>query len=198
MGRTFSFSERVLQVVTLHFFWILFMLRGFIVAGFFPSTAALYAVIRELARKKSIQSISVLYKKHYKDNFKVSNVLGWLFLLVTLIIITNYIYIPLYSDVVRLVMYTIIFLFTFLLLIIWTYFFPVITQYKLSYTEYFVMIFRMGFASLSALIVQILILGIYFVLIYLSPALLLLIGIVPLVYIQLFVSKSILQLNKLP
>lgn len=196
MNRLFKFSEKLYQTVKLHFIWLLFILRGFIILGIFPATAALYAFVKNPLKDQSPKELLHFIKNHYKKYFKVSNVFGWTFLFITFIILFNFIYISIYPEMIRLAMYTIILFISFLMLICWIYLFPVIVHYELSNSEYFVMIFRMGFSSLSSLIVQLLILGIYIFLIYLLPPLFLFIGIVPLAHFQLFVSSNILQLSK--
>lgn len=48
----------IYMVFCLHIQWLLHVVKGFIIAGIFPSTAAVYAVIRDLLLKKEIDSLS--------------------------------------------------------------------------------------------------------------------------------------------
>lgn len=69
----------IYMVFCLHIQWLLHVVKGFIIAGIFPSTAAVYAVIRDLLLKKEIDSLSYTFSNYYSHNFKVANILGWLF-----------------------------------------------------------------------------------------------------------------------
>jgi|SRR5690625_393200 len=191
MSRAFIFAEWLLEILKLHFLWIGYTFRGLVVAGLFPATAAVYAVVRHWQLKREARPTAVLFKQYYKENFKTSNALGWMFFVITGIIVVNFLYIPNYPEKMRLVMYGVIFFFAFLLAIAWIYVFPVIVHYDLSIPELFTVTLRSGFISLSGLIMQLLFAGIIVMLIYKLPALFVLFGVVPLSLVQVAVSINV-------
>lgn len=193
MGRTLFFTDWLLEILKLHFFWILYLLRGWVIAGIFPSTAAMYAVVRHWLMKKEAGTLSHLYKQYYQENFKAANILGWMFFVVTCIIAINIYYLPYYSEGMRLVMYPILLFFAVIVFIGWLYVFPTIVHYAFSISNYFVVILRMGFASLSGIIMQVFILGIFILGVYILPSVLVIFGITPLVLVQMAISYNIFQ-----
>lgn len=196
MERTLVFADWLLELLQLHFLWIVYIFRGWIVGGIFPSTAAVYAVIRHWLSKKEPQSLSKLFKQYYMENFKVANILGWTFLSVTFITVMNFLYLPYYPGGLRMIMYSIIISFILIILVGWIYLFPIIVHYHLSISNYFIVIIKQGFTSILGTIMQLLFLGIYLYCVYTLPALLLLFGIVPFVLVQMAVNINIFQESK--
>ncbi|MET3728091.1 putative membrane protein YesL [Fictibacillus halophilus] len=64
------------NLVILNGLWLLFTFLGLIAFGLFPSTAALFAVIRKSLRSKSDLNMLKDYWFYYKKEFIRSNVLG--------------------------------------------------------------------------------------------------------------------------
>lgn len=78
--------ERLLHLQLL---WLIYTLRGAIVIGLFPSTAALYAAIRKLLRDGGDIEINDYFKVKYKESMKDSNILGYLLLVMSVLLIVN-------------------------------------------------------------------------------------------------------------
>ncbi|ADU30540.1 YesL family protein [Evansella cellulosilytica] len=194
MKKIFAFAEWLLELLKLHFYWIVFILRGAIILGLFPATAALYGVIRHWIRESDYEDQLQLFKRLYKENFKVANIYGWIFTAISGIIILNFLYIPLYSeDVVKITMYTVIIFFIIILTIFWLYLFPVIIHYRLPIRDYFAAIIQVGISSPLAIIMQLMLLGIYSMLIYHLPPLIILFGIIPFALTQVAISNNIVN-----
>ncbi|ANC77360.1 hypothetical protein ABE65_011325 [Fictibacillus phosphorivorans] len=69
------------NLVILNGLWLIFTTLGMIAFGLFPSTAALFAVIRKSFRSKSESGLLKDYWFFYKKEFMRSNVFGCVFLL---------------------------------------------------------------------------------------------------------------------
>lgn len=191
MSRALVFAEWLYEILKLHFLWMIYIIRGIIVAGIFPATAAMYAVVRHWQLKREPKPISELFKQFYHENFKIANQLGWLFLLASFALISNFLYIPTYPEKFRVVMYAIILSLAVFLLILWIYVFPVIVHYKLSVANLFTVMLKAGFVSLSGIIMQVLFVGIFLTIVYNLPALFVLFGITPLALVQVAVSINV-------
>ena len=193
MKRAFVFTDWLAEVLGLHFFWVLYVLKGWIFMGIFPATAAVYAVVQHWMKKEEPIALSDLYKKHYEENYKAANILGWMFLAVTCILLANIYYLPYYPETLRLVMYPVLLSFTFILLISWLYLFPAVVRFNVPAANYFAVILKIGFTSFTGIMMQLFFLGIYLTVIYMLPALLLLFGLVPFVFLQMAVMFNIFQ-----
>lgn len=79
--------ERMFHV---QFLWILYILRGLIVAGLFPATAAMFATMRRLIRIPGGFGMNDYFKKEYKANFKKANGLGYLLLALLYLFALNF------------------------------------------------------------------------------------------------------------
>lgn len=194
MQRTLVFTDWLLEILKLHFYWVVYLFRGGIILGIFPATAAMYAVIRHWQMKEQEPpSLADLYKQYYEENYWAANILGWMFCAVTSVIAANFYFLPYYPETLRLFMYPVIISFTFILLIGWLYMFPAVVHFTMPVASYFAVIIKLGFTSFPGVIMQVFFLGIYLTAIYMLPALLILFGIVPLVFVQMAVTFNIFQ-----
>src|SRR5690625_7867515 len=103
MFKAFIFDELLLEILKLHFLWIGYIFRGLVVAGLFPATAAVYAVVRHWQLKREARPTAVLFKQYYEDNFKTSNALGWMCFVIAGVIGVDFLYIANYAEKMRLV-----------------------------------------------------------------------------------------------
>lgn len=85
------------DMVHLQLLWVLFTLAGLVIGGLFPATYALFAVQRQMIRKKSVGQLNKLFWKEYKANFVKANGLG---LLSSLLVLGLYLY---YQSVINIV-----------------------------------------------------------------------------------------------
>ncbi|MEI3612497.1 YesL family protein [Pseudogracilibacillus sp. SO30301A] len=195
MSKTAKITDLIFELFHLHFQWIIYTLKGFVIAGLFPSIAAIFAVIRHWLLKGRTEMLTKLFKQYYDENFRVANIFGWSVLLITLVVITNFIYMSYYPENIRLIMYAILVFMSIILFIIWVYLFPTIVHYKLSNHDLFLVMLKTGFSSILGLVLQIIFIGILLLIIFRLPALLLFFGLTPLAFFQMMVSIKIF--NKL-
>ncbi len=69
------FSEWVMRLMYVNVLWIVFTFLGLIVLGFFPATAAMFAVVRKWVMKQDIHVFQTFWKV-YKSEFLKSNGVG--------------------------------------------------------------------------------------------------------------------------
>src|SRR5690625_1115284 len=96
MFKTVKIMDWLYEILRVHFYWILYLLKGFIIVGIFPATAAVFAIFRQRLLKRELEPLDKLFRQYYKENFKVANIFGWLLMIVTLSVLVNFFYIPFY------------------------------------------------------------------------------------------------------
>ncbi|WP_052400600.1 YesL family protein [Oceanobacillus jeddahense] len=191
MSKMVKLTNWIFEILSLHMFWLIYIFKGFIILGIFPSTAAVFAVIRNWLLNGESKSIPMLFKQYYKENFKISNILGWFLTILTFTVIVNFIYTPYYLEQIQIIMYTAIILMSILLFISWGYLFPAIVHYRLAVYELFLVVLKAGFSSLKGMVIQVISVLILFLLILKLPGLLLVFGVVPLAFMQMVISMKV-------
>lgn len=123
------------DMVYIQMLWIVYMLLGIVVAGFFPSTIAMYTVIRNYLFYDKKNLIGRQFKEAYKTNFKRANLFGYLSL-------TIYICLILYFRMSVNIGNQFAFIFVglaFTLLVLYSivslYFFPIYVHFDLTFIE---------------------------------------------------------------
>lgn len=76
-------SEKVMLIAYTNILWILFSLLGFVLIGFMPATAAMFAVMRKLIIERDEEPVPIfsLFWNKYKEEFVKANLYGYLLLL---------------------------------------------------------------------------------------------------------------------
>lgn len=78
-----SFGLWVYNIFMLQIYWILYSLKGFIIAGIFPAFGAVATVIYKIFQEKEINfDLKIEFKKAYESYFKKSNRIGYVLLLI--------------------------------------------------------------------------------------------------------------------
>ncbi len=143
--------------------------------------------------KNEHEDLSKLYKRLYRENFKTANLLGWLFTVITAIVVYNFLFIPYYTELLRLVMYALVIFLTLPLIVCWLYLFPAIAHYQLRINHYLLVFLKMGVVSIPAILMQLLLIGIYLGVVYYLPPLLILFGITPIAIVQTAIGYNMFQ-----
>ena len=78
MGGFYAISEWILRFMYINFLWVLFFIPGIFIFGFFPSTAALFAVVRKWVSGETDVPVFKTFWQAYKRDFVKSNILGWI------------------------------------------------------------------------------------------------------------------------
>lgn len=166
------FANWTVNILYLNLLWYVFILLGLGIFGLFPSTAAMFAIVRKWIYKKE-RNFNVFqeFKKYYFDNFIQLNAMAFiyylgmalLFMIVYMIDVNSQLYIFLF--------------FIFLIVSIpmiasLLYIFPVFVQFRLATLDYIKQSFLIAIASPRELFPMFLSASLWLFLSYLFPGLL--------------------------
>ncbi|CAM4052016.1 YesL family protein [Lederbergia lenta] len=76
MGGFYRISEWIWRFFYINILWIMFLIPGLLIFGFFPSTAAMFAVMRKWVQGESDIPVFKTFWTSYKKEFIKSNILG--------------------------------------------------------------------------------------------------------------------------
>ncbi|UAL47139.1 DUF624 domain-containing protein [Sutcliffiella horikoshii] len=74
------------NLVLLNFLWILFSISGLLIAGIFPATAAMFAVLKQMIMEDENPAIIKSFWGHFKSDFIKSNIIGYLLMVMGFIL----------------------------------------------------------------------------------------------------------------
>ncbi|TFJ93086.1 YesL family protein [Lentibacillus salicampi] len=128
----YKIMEWIMRFAYIQLLWIGFTLMGLVILGFFPSTVAMFAIIRGWLRGKTDSRIFPVFWQYYKHDFVKANLFGMPVIAVMLLIGINIFYIQI--DMTNYLSWTYMPLFAFMLLclICLFYLFPVFVHYDLN------------------------------------------------------------------
>ncbi|SFB00562.1 Uncharacterized membrane protein YesL [Lentibacillus halodurans] len=128
----YRIMEWITRFAYVQLLWICFTFFGFVILGFFPSTAAMFAVVRDWIRGKTDIRIFKTYWNYFKTDFFKANLFGIPIISITLLIGINVYYIQI--DISEHLTWTYIplFAFMFLFTLLLFYLFPVFVHYDLK------------------------------------------------------------------
>ncbi|KKI91924.1 hypothetical protein WQ54_12410 [Bacillus sp. SA1-12] len=92
MGGVNNILEWISRLAWLNLLWISFSLLGLVAFGFFPATAAMFAVVRKWAVGEMEISIYKTFLSSYKKEFGKSNLLGLVLMMITAILAIDFVY----------------------------------------------------------------------------------------------------------
>lgn len=150
----------LLKLAYLNILWILFTLLGAIVIGIGPATAAACSVIRQWLKGNDQMNIFPSFWKYYKETFKESILISVLYVIIGVILVVDFIYVPVWYG--RIFFGFILFFF----LISTVYIFPVMVHFDWDSIWLKVkMSFIIGFSYLQYTLLLFVVLGAVYVLI---------------------------------
>ncbi|KAF0818619.1 putative protein YTEU [Bacillus sp. ZZV12-4809] len=137
--KLYDISEWITRLMYVNLLWILFTLAGLGAAGFFPSTAAMFTVTRKWVVGEREVPVVKTFWAAYKQNFIQSNLIGYLFIIIGLIL---YVDLRFFQTSEQFIFQSFSFIILFLLIIYFIcilYMFPVFVHFKfktLAYVKY--------------------------------------------------------------
>jgi uncharacterized membrane protein YesL len=167
----YTILEWLMRFAYLNLLWVLFTLAGAIVLGVYPSTTAMFAVMREWLRGNSDLPVFSTFWSYYKKDFWKSNHLGIYTSIIFLLIYINLFYIQ--SGASENMTWTHIPIFAFILLFIFLlfYLFPIFAHYDLPVRSIYKQAFFIMLISPIQIIMMVICLAAFSVIIFLFPAL---------------------------
>lgn len=125
------------QLVEIQFWWVIGVLRGFIIAGIFPATFAMFATSRSLIRGGETFSIRKKFFESYKQDFKNANLVGYFWLAIEILVVVNFRSSLLLSGTIG----TAFFWISYAVVVLWSlvgiYTIPVYSQFDIPLKELF-------------------------------------------------------------
>ncbi|MFD2044804.1 YesL family protein [Ornithinibacillus salinisoli] len=128
----YTIFEWITRFAYVNLLWVLFSLVGGIIFGFFPSTIAMFAIVRDWLRGKPDLPIFKTYWNYFKSEFVKSNQLGIFITIMLILVGLDLFYIQ--ANLNNLLSWTSIPLFSFILLflLLLFYIFPTYVHYDLK------------------------------------------------------------------
>ncbi|MBU8918223.1 DUF624 domain-containing protein [Bacillus sp. FJAT-29953] len=130
-GKLYKTMEFIMNAFLLNALWLVMCLP---ILTLFPSTTAMFGVVREWQKHKDIRVISA-YFRHFKGNFKQSFVLGILWLIFTCLLIGDFIITNQLNSNLKYALFAFFFLLTIVYLFASITIFPVIVHYRVSWKD---------------------------------------------------------------
>lgn len=160
IGTLYKLGDWVIRLVYVNILWVLFIGVGGIILGLMPSTTALFSVMHKWMKGETDLPIFKTYWRSFKSEFKMSNLLGLLLGVISLILYVDYRVIIISPgatfQILALVLMVILFIFSLMCL----YLFPVFVSYEMKLFQYFKFSFLFAFASPLSTIIMLV--GLFF------------------------------------
>jgi len=135
-GGLYRVGNWIILLGTLNVLWIIFSLLGLIVFGLFPSTVAMYTVVRQCIRGKNDLPIFRTYWESYRSNFLKANALGLTLFIIAYLIYIDFIFLNTLTGwpaiLLNVILISALILFSVVMLLI----FPVFVHYELRILQY--------------------------------------------------------------
>jgi len=166
-------SKWVTNILLLNLLWHVFVVLGLGIFGFFPSTGAVFAIVRKWVYEgKSDFNLFKVFKEYYfKDFFKLNKIAFLYYIGILIVLVLGY-----FLDISKylfIIIFFIILLIGIPLLASFLYFFPVYAHFDLMKTHnYIAQSFLIGISSPKELFAMLLTFLLIIVLTYLLPGLL--------------------------
>lgn len=143
-----TFAIWMLKVAYLNMLWILFTFVGLGVFGLFPSTGAMYTIVQKWLRKEPVEKIFRTFWITYKTEFISLNKFGLFFFLFGYFLVYDFMFLQLNSDKLLFLIPIIGFIaISYFLTLL--YFFPVYTQFEMTFFQYLKQSFLVGASSIK-------------------------------------------------
>lgn len=136
MGKLFSVCEWIMKLAYVNLLWFFFTIAGLIVFGIMPATVSLFTIVRKWQMKETELPIWETFLSAYKKEFRKSNLLGLMLLLIGGFLILDFIFLKQIAGFLKLVFFAPLLIISGLYLITLLYIFPVYVHYDLKITDY--------------------------------------------------------------
>lgn len=137
MGGFYRISEWILRLFYVNLLWVVFLFPGLIVFGLFPSTAAMFAVVRKWVRGEPDIAVFKTFWQSYKAEFIKSNLIGLVLVLITYVFYIDFQFIQLSTNGVVRTLHIPLLIIFFLSALISLYVFPVFVHYDVKIFQVF-------------------------------------------------------------
>src|SRR5690625_78727 len=137
----YKFSVWITRFAYLNLLWILFTLLGFIVFGFMPATAAMFAVVRKWNMGEDDIPIFKTFWKAYREDFLKTNGLGLILFFIGYILIMEFKILRLQESVIYFIVSFSVLAILILYAIVLSYFFSIYVLFNLNIFYFLIYLF---------------------------------------------------------
>ncbi|MFB5660407.1 YesL family protein [Alteribacillus sp. HJP-4] len=125
------------QLIVFHLLWFFLTLAGLFVLGFFPATAALFAVMREMIMEDEDEPNYKLFLKKFKSEFVMANVMGYVLVAAGIILYLDFRVLQLLeNNFLQVTLASITFVVGVIYVLVLLYIFPIFSHFRLSFWMY--------------------------------------------------------------
>jgi uncharacterized membrane protein YesL len=128
----YNFSQYILRAMYVNFLWLLFSLLGLVITGFFPSTIAMFTVVRKWVLGESRVPIFETFWITYKKQFLGSNLLGYSLSIIGVVIYTDLLFLQHTDNSFLKILYIPVLFLTLLYLLTLLFVFPIFVHYDVK------------------------------------------------------------------
>jgi len=127
----------IVHLAYINVLWFLHSAIGLFILGVFPSTVALFSIIRQRLKHGSVSAVWSTYHKAFKDNFVSSNVVGYLYMGVGIITYVDFKFLQLQDSMIFITLSYSLLIFLLIYGVMGLFLFPMLTHYELKILHYF-------------------------------------------------------------
>ncbi|MCL7749936.1 YesL family protein [Halalkalibacter alkaliphilus] len=136
IGYIYMGCQWIVRFAYVNILWIIFSCAGLLIFGIAPATTAMFAVVRKWIRGEKDINIFKYYWNTFRSEFYKSNIYGILFLVLSIVLYVNYIFLSTIDGWLLNVMTFGFISFLVLFIITLLYIFPLIVHYQLNKLDY--------------------------------------------------------------
>lgn len=186
-GTVYRITERIMKIAYLNLLWLLFLLPGLVLFGFFPSTIALFTVVRKIILESDAK-IFPLFWKTYKSEFIKGNLVGYILLMIGIIIALDVRFMSYQTSPLLVVLFYVLAMLMLNYSILLINFLPVYVHYDLKMFKQLKQTLFIGILRPLASIIMVASLLAVWVIMYYSPGLIVFFGASGSAYILMFIA----------
>ncbi|MGG4488059.1 YesL family protein [Metabacillus idriensis] len=142
-------SDWLWRLILANVCWIIFTLLGLGIFGFFPSTVALFTVVRKWLKHEQDIPIWKTFKRVYLKEWKRSNQIGFIFYGIAAFLYVDIRAAESMPGILSMFLLALLWVLAFILLMALAYFFAIYVHYEFSNREYIKQSFLFAISSLS-------------------------------------------------
>ena len=136
-GSLYHYMDWAFKLAYLNILWLLGIIIGFGILGFFPSTVAMFSVMRKWIQDDEEIKVLNHFKNEYKKEFLHSNKYGYSWIVLGIIIYVDLQFFRGIPTIWALILSLFFFIFAVIYMVALLYAFPVYVQYNLNLKQYF-------------------------------------------------------------
>lgn len=135
MGSFYKISEWIWRFIFINILWCLFLFPGLIIFGIFPSTVAMFTVIRKWVIGDVDIPVFKTFWNSYKKDFYKSNLLGIVITLIGYVLYVDYQFLHFNTNSLTQILNIVLFIVIIIYVLMLMYVFPIFVHYEIKIFE---------------------------------------------------------------